>query len=253
MRKPLVSCLTITRDRPELLRRCVEQFLSQTYPEKELVIVVDPRSAFDEWLPEFEVWLDGHPDVSIEIGSSSTVGGLRNETVKLSLGPIIATWDDDDLNHPERIARQVETMDAHGARASYLPNVGVYLQDSKKFSIACFDTFGAAPSMVAWKDSMIPYEEVERSSDAIVQRHHFNAKVLVTAPDDPWLYVRVYHGKNIWEREHFEQIISMNSFRKVWVEKIRPGLALNLPALFQDGEVPGSVIVHGDGVVKLGP
>lgn len=254
-KKPLVSFLTITRDRPELLRRCVDQFFKQTYSEKELVIVVDPRSKFDDWLPEFEVWLDGHPDVSVEIGKSHTVGGLRNETLKLALGKIVATWDDDDYNHPERVARQVaelERLEKDGIRASYLSNAGVYLSDSKKYSIATFDAFGLAPSMVAWKDSMTEYPELERASDSVVQRSHYGRRMLVSAPNEPWLYARVYHGKNIWEREHFERLIATNSFRRSWMEAYALETSLQIGKLFGDDEAPREVVIHGDEVMKLG-
>lgn len=252
-KKPLVSFLTITRDRPELLRRCVDQFFKQTYSEKELVIVVDPRSKFDDWLPEFEVWLDGHPDVSVEIGKSHTVGGLRNETLKLALGKIVATWDDDDYNHPERVARQMATIESGPARASFLACAGVYMADSKLFSIAGFDVFGLAGSMVAWKDALIPYPELERASDSVVQMDLFKRGLLTVDPMDCWLYARVYHGKNIWERKHFERFIAESALMKGWLVPVLPALALNIKGLFGDDEVPKYAQVLGGGRVEIGP
>lgn len=257
MKKPLVSCLTITRDRPELLRRCVEQFFAQTYPEKELVIVVDPRSKFDEWLPEFEVWLAGHPDVSVEIGSSHTVGGLRNETLKLASGEIVATWDDDDYNHPERLARQMIELEKGykgGIRASYLQNAGVYMADSKKYALAIWEIFGLAPTMVAWKDSMIPYQELERASDSVTQKHHFTLNMVTTFPLEAWLYARVYHGKNIWEREHFEKFITESAFRKAWMEHgAQVELTLHIRELFGEDEAPKEAVVFGGEKMSISP
>jgi glycosyltransferase involved in cell wall biosynthesis len=255
MKEPLVSCLTITRDRPEMLRRSTDQFLAQTWPNRELVIVVDPRSRHEEWLPEFEIWLDGHPDVSVHIGSETTVGGLRNESVKLAIGKLVATWDDDDYNHPRRLEMQIEhlmDLERYGTKACYLQAAGIHMVDEERFAICSFPMLGLAPTMVAHKDAMIEYPKLERASDSEVQTHFGRASQITMGPRECWLYARTYHGKNIWEREHFAKFIEANAFREAWLHEALPGLAKEIVHLYGNDEPPKRVTALGGKRMEIG-
>lgn len=85
MTLPLVSALMVTqagRDASESLA-C---FRAQTYPNKELVIVMQP---------------DENPP---------SLGDLRNESVERAKGSLVIQWDDDDLCSPDRIQKHVDAM-----------------------------------------------------------------------------------------------------------------------------------------------
>lgn len=99
----LVSAIMPTRGRPQFAARAVECFLSQDWPEKELVIVDDGdcRSFEDDTLPDGEYRL---------MARRLTVGAKRNIACSRANGDVIMHWDDDDWSAPGRMRDQVERL-----------------------------------------------------------------------------------------------------------------------------------------------
>jgi glycosyltransferase involved in cell wall biosynthesis len=103
---PLVSCLCLTRNRPAKLRRAIECFLAQTYPNKELVILlregdVGTRSVVTEYGERAPIRTHAIAD-----DDPMTLGEQRNLSIRLSHGEYFCVWDDDDWYHPERVEIQ---------------------------------------------------------------------------------------------------------------------------------------------------
>lgn len=100
---PLVTCLCLTRNRREWLPLAIKYFQDSTYPLRELLILSSGESVFD-LVPE-------DPSIRlIEIEDGRKIGELRNLGVQLSLGSLIAHWDDDDYSAPDRLADQVTRL-----------------------------------------------------------------------------------------------------------------------------------------------
>ena len=103
----------LTRDRPELAKKAVECFRSQTYAAKRILV------ADNSMCPEA---LDGLL-VDIPVGYAwscgtyaRTIGAMRNQANAVArAADIIVHWDDDDWSHPNRIAEQVALLQASGA------------------------------------------------------------------------------------------------------------------------------------------
>lgn len=99
-----VSCIMpTTPERHSFIPEAVECFLAQTWAAKELVILNDGGEPL-----RYE-----HPLVRVvnEEGKS-TIGAKRNRLCELAEGEIICHFDDDDWSSPERIAQQVEMLQA---------------------------------------------------------------------------------------------------------------------------------------------
>ena len=96
-----------TRGRSELAQRAVECFLSQTYVEKELVILDDADSpSFPGPMPHvIYTGVQYH-----RLNHRYTIGAKRNMCCSRANGDILIHWDSDDWSHPERIADQVERL-----------------------------------------------------------------------------------------------------------------------------------------------
>lgn len=113
MTGPLVCCVMLTRDRPEMARRAVECFRAQTYDAARRELLVynsgDPAWFFDGSDAENEA------QVIARVHAGRSIGALRNHanacTVKDS---IIIHLDDDDWSHPNRIAEQVALLQSSG-------------------------------------------------------------------------------------------------------------------------------------------
>lgn len=104
-----------TRGRQELAKLALECFYSQTYENRELVIVDD----FDELSFPNGV---NHPLVRYHI-SDYRQGRLnipmkRNVINGLTAGEVIAHWDSDDWSAPERLTQQVALMEQSGKQVA---------------------------------------------------------------------------------------------------------------------------------------
>jgi len=93
-----------TRGRPQFALRALECFLSQTWPNKELVILDDQDA------PSFP---DGivAPGIYYErLKRRYSIGAKRNMCCSRASGDILIHWDDDDECAPERMADQVARL-----------------------------------------------------------------------------------------------------------------------------------------------
>lgn len=112
MTLPLVSCVCLTTHprRAAFLGDALVSYRAQTYPARELLVVNDgePLRSRAE-----DVRVVNLPDR----GARWTVGEKRNVGVRLARGEYLATWDDDDVSLPERLAEQVARAEQWGAAA----------------------------------------------------------------------------------------------------------------------------------------
>jgi glycosyltransferase involved in cell wall biosynthesis len=120
MTQPTVTCIMLTRDRPELAARAVECFRRQTYPNKHLLVYDNGQE--QGWFKDqrenethFCCFWNAHRGML-------TIGALRNEanghSDDMPHDPeILLHWDSDDWSHPNRIAGQVALLQASGADA----------------------------------------------------------------------------------------------------------------------------------------
>jgi len=114
MTEPLVCAVMLTRNRPELARRTVECFRSQTYQNKYLLVFDSGEEKLVLGnMNEHRVWDAGF--------AGESIGALRNEANRRARAgappDVFVHWDDDDWSHPNRIAEQVALLQSSGADA----------------------------------------------------------------------------------------------------------------------------------------
>ncbi|MGH7504540.1 MAG: glycosyltransferase [Longimicrobiales bacterium] len=145
MSTPRVSVLMAVHDGARFLPESLASVLAQTWTDYEL-IVVDDASA------------DATPDILDEIADSRLVR-LRNDrnlglTRSLNRGlehvraPYIARLDDDDVAEPERLARQLATLDAR-REVTVLGTWTVEI-DERGCEIGG-ERLDASPAFIAWQ------------------------------------------------------------------------------------------------------
>ena len=102
---PLVSVVIPTRSRPDLVVSAVRSALTQTYPNLEIVVVIDgPDPATQDALLAIQ-----DTRLRVETLPSSGGGGkARNAGVQRSRGEWIAFLDDDDVWLPDKLWTQME-------------------------------------------------------------------------------------------------------------------------------------------------
>jgi hypothetical protein len=105
---PLVSVIVPTRGRPELVRQTIAAVVAQTYPgDIECIVVHDQES------PDEELATLGTARRSIRVVSNTHTPGLagaRNTGLELTSGEFVASCDDDDLWHPDKLQRQIDRL-----------------------------------------------------------------------------------------------------------------------------------------------
>ena len=116
MSPPTVSVVLPTYDRPDKLRRAVATVAAQTYDPVELVVVDDhspepARAVLDD------CDTTGLATVTcIRHGENRGANAARNTGIREASGDCLAFLDDDDRWESEKLARQVDAMEAGGER-----------------------------------------------------------------------------------------------------------------------------------------
>lgn len=102
--QPLVSCMMPTANRRSYVPRAIAHFLSQDYPERELIIVDDGPDKIMDLMPD-----DNHIRY-IGLDQRTPLGAKRNLACREARGDIIVHWDDDDWMASWRLSYQVEGL-----------------------------------------------------------------------------------------------------------------------------------------------
>jgi glycosyltransferase involved in cell wall biosynthesis len=105
---PLVSVITPTRGRPELLRETIASVVSQTYPGPIECIVVHDQEPPEPELAHLGTEL--HKVLVTTNEHAPGLAGARNTGLDLAAGDYIATCDDDDTWHPEKLLAQITRL-----------------------------------------------------------------------------------------------------------------------------------------------
>jgi len=203
--QPLISCLCVTRKKPDLLKRATRSFLDQTYKKKELVIVYedDDHSTGD--------FLDRIPDdkikkIKVKKSKGLTLGGLRNLSVQKCDGEYFCQWDDDDWSHCNRLEFQMNVI-----RESKMPAclmIHWLIFDAVENQAYVSNRRPWEGSLLCKKSLItddLKYDDTAKGEDTILIKKLFS-KNLIFPVIMPKLYIYVFHGKNVWEREHWEKI-----------------------------------------------
>jgi glycosyltransferase involved in cell wall biosynthesis len=118
--QPLVSCIMPTANRQKFIPQAINYFLSQDYPNKELIIIDDGIHTISDLIPN---------DPKIKYFYTQplgTIGVKRNFACEKATGEIIVHFDDDDYYAPDWISRSIEAHKTTGADMTGLNRVFFY-------------------------------------------------------------------------------------------------------------------------------
>jgi glycosyltransferase involved in cell wall biosynthesis len=217
MTQPLISCLTValaTVERFAFLRRSIASYQRQSYPNRELVVVLnggdeDTRRCIQQHVGTLE-----DPSIRVvDIRGVLSLGELRNESVRCSNGSIICQWDDDDLYHPQRLQYQYETLNSSGGDAVFLRDVMQLFTESRQIYYTNWHAteLGAFPaSLMCRRASKILYpeigEEAKLGEDTAVARQLLAGGHVHILRELPHLYIYVTHRHNTCSVEHHRML-----------------------------------------------
>ncbi|CAE7860194.1 unnamed protein product [Symbiodinium microadriaticum] len=207
-----VSCVTVTTGRLELLKKSVQCYLNQTYPNKELIVLsqgnCDKIGQWIEGLNRNDIFFaEAPPDISL--------GEMRNTSIELAQGDVICQWDDDDLFHSNRVAEQYQKLmlSPCNSASCYTSFLKYFKQDKKMYwcdwrdegehrSFLCGAIMFHKKYYHAYGGYFYPEEgdQCHVEEDLNVLEKLF--KQGNVEPLGGHSYVYVYHGENTYNLDH---------------------------------------------------
>lgn len=184
-------CLTTAPSRAAYLTDALRSYRAQTYPRRELLVVND-GAPLRATAPDVRV-------VNLPPRPSGrwTLGEKRNVGIRFARGAWLATWDDDDVSLPERLAAQL----AWAARtdAAYVVADSQWVADARLELLGdCRDWRSGfcAPSALYRRNAAVAaggYPPADRWEDAaLMQAVAWRARGHVAVMPGGW-YVRRQH------------------------------------------------------------
>ena len=205
MKLPLVTCVCNTRNRPRLLKRSIECFKAQTYPNKELLIAYEDDDFTTHALLE-KMGGVGIRVLRVPSKPKLTLGGLRNLAIGNTNGRLLCIWDDDDWFHTDRLTIQVNSILSSHKPACLMAYILIFNSLEKQAYMG---------QMRMWEGSMMctkatiskgrAYGNVDKGEDTILVDQILKNN-LIYPLIRPQLYIYEFHGSNTWGIHHFDHI-----------------------------------------------
>ncbi len=109
---PKVSIILTSYNNPPFLKEALESVLAQSFPDWELILIVDPPFS-DELEQLILKYAKDYPNKIRYIKNDERVGfrNALNQGLKIAEGEYIARIDDDDIWLPEKLAKQMEFLE----------------------------------------------------------------------------------------------------------------------------------------------
>jgi glycosyltransferase involved in cell wall biosynthesis len=194
------------------VKASVADYLAQTHPDRELLVVVNGGDEEGRrGLLDYVASVD-RPDVrALEIPGNLPLGELRNIAIENSEGLAYCQWDDDDLQHPERLAVQVQAMLEGGFEASYLQEVVQYLPGEQSLywtNWAATETKAHPGTLMMRLDTPLRFPPKAKLGEDLGLAIQLNARDKVARiAGMPHLMIYVTHSANSWGDAHHRMLI----------------------------------------------
>jgi glycosyltransferase involved in cell wall biosynthesis len=147
---PRVSVIILTKNRKELLEKCLKSLIKQTYQDFEM-IVLDEHST-DGTDQVVHKLMKTHSNLVFVQRDQKGLGYGRNRGVLLAKGEIIAFIDDDEEAHPDWLKEGVRAMDGHDAD---IVRGAVYYADGSLFRELRTDKLEFPTANIFYKKELI--------------------------------------------------------------------------------------------------
>jgi glycosyltransferase involved in cell wall biosynthesis len=215
---PMISCLTVTLNRLVLLKEAIHCYCEQTYPNRELIIVTDGTPRYRDAIDSYLQWL-GRSDIRLVYitETGQTLGTLRNTSLDAARGDIVCQWDDDDLNHPQRLERQFEHMNAATADACcftdqlqfFFQGRSLYWSDWRTGDLPEIEQL-IPGTLMAHRDTRSRYPDTDglaaAGEDSVLLEQIAATGTVTPFQDAGFLNVYSYHGRNVFSEVHHRRI-----------------------------------------------
>lgn len=208
----LVSAIMPTKDRAAFIPGVIACFLSQDWPDKELLILDDGES-IAHLIPKH------HPEISYHRCEPRSVGAKRNIACSRAQGEVIVHWDSDDWFAPNRITDQVlRHTESKASISGYskLPFADDDLRRAWMYS-SWVGQYVVGTSLCYSKEYWLshPFLDVSQGEDNHMVH---NAPSVVTADGSRFIVARTHGGNTVERRHMLSRTVWDGGIGQVWKE-----------------------------------
>ena len=218
---PLVSCICITHNAVEYLKKSVQCFQQQTYPHRELIVAF---SSDNIAAANFVATLQDTSIKTLVFPSTQplTLGEKRNLAINYATGFYFCVWDDDDWHNVNRISACVTSLAKSNYPGCALSNLVLYDGTSREAYLSA-TRWGWEATLFCQKSVVenpeFKYRHLDQAEDSPLV-YDLKMNNLLLAISQPELYIYIYHGKNTFRRDHWD----VNLLQ--WATKLPPEKSL---------------------------
>jgi glycosyltransferase involved in cell wall biosynthesis len=182
-----------TANRRQFIPQAIDSFLSQTWENKELVILDDGEDLVADLVPE-----DERVRYAVAAGKMN-IPAKRNMINGLANGAVIMHWDDDDWSAPERMGQQVKQLETSGKQMVGYHSLGFWDVESERayWYQGSEHVYACGTSMCYWKTfwELNQFDEsIDLSSDNWFSRAARIRNELWTCSAEKMMVARVHPG-----------------------------------------------------------
>jgi glycosyltransferase involved in cell wall biosynthesis len=238
--EPKVSCICITHNRIGMLRRAIQCFQSQSYGNKELVILFENDPVTEKYAennftysyyelveepapvphyPEGDRFIK-RPVREVPTGKvvfykvitmqKMTLGMKRNLSIRAASGEYICVWDDDDWYAENRIRNQMKFLQFTGKLACSLAYTIFFDSNTEKAYYNLHRVTGHENTLLFRKGEFTLYDNLNTGEDTPLLLHFYRENQL-SVMDEPALYIYCFHNSNSCPSAHFTIIINTST------------------------------------------
>ncbi|WP_069132418.1 glycosyltransferase family 2 protein [Rhodohalobacter halophilus] len=222
-----VSCLIVTANRKELLRRSLVSLKNQTHKNIEVVVIDNGEEKVEKLLQMFPSEQVNY--TYIQPSPDNILGDLRNISLDKATGDYMICWDDDDWFHPKRIEIQLNTIKS-GFDACCLEGNIFHIDSPDLIDHPYIGRLpdGSPSSIMHKRSDAIRYPSMRRGEDTVyLNRWMDQGRYKMLDLSYAYLFVRVFHGTNVSGKKHFLRRLKnspKNWIQYMWHAKVKRDL-----------------------------
>ena len=214
MNVPFVSCIMLTYNRFEPLKHAINNFIEQTHPNKELIVINSGDDKYKDKVSNYIMSVGGFDinDIHHYEVEPMSIGELRNIGIEKSRGEYIIVFDDDDVHHPQRIEKQLNVCINSNIDGTILRNfTAVY--KNKWFGKKRFECtmLPGLEGTLLFRKGDVRYPDMNQGEDTGFLERIKDDGYKIAIIDEPYeMYEYNFYGKNTVSKDHFKEMIELN-------------------------------------------
>ena len=220
------------------MEAAIAAFQAQTYPSRELVVVIDPSAEVGGRAVLGSVIRTSGPAPIrvVEPAGSPSLGELRNRAIAEAAGDYVCQWDDDDIYHPERLSAQLAALREGAHEAVLLQDVLQFFPHQRRLYWTNWRAtpIGGHPgALMMRRQAPVRYPEAgpeaSLGEDTALARQLRARARLGALAGQPHLFTYVSHGSNSWDASHHRMLAERLAISKALLARkeaeLRAGIA----------------------------